>query len=533
MRLKNFKFNNYQTIIFILVIATILRLIHLKHNYALWWDSSIYLAVAKYIYTFGANGLWEPYRPLIHPIILGFFWKIGANIVIVGKFFDLIFSLSTIFLSFKITEKLYSKIAGFYTAFLLAIEPLFIMYTGLILTEPLAISISLFAIYLFINKKTIFPKLKRTTISLLIGLVASFATLTKFPLGMIIVSIFLARHITHKFAKQKYKFQDTIKEVKDSLWYCIGFAIPLIPYLIFNYLKYQDPLLPFTSGTWIISTFLWMYDTNFWFYFTNFFSVHKVFLLLIISIFLFFKNKEYKDEGKTTIFLSAVFIFCYFWFQVPRKEVRYLVLAMPFFAILMGPALVQIQNKISLILNSILSSILSKLNHSINSIFLNSFIKKILSKVTFITASLMIITIILFQSAPTDSVRLTYSEYQEPLEKLGNFIEDQNFEGMVLVSSPYIAEFIDNALFPTAGVNLAEKVYEHEYGRFESILLVDCDYYCHKSDQNCQDTKKKFLSRIDQEQLLLYFDTYSFKHQECQLFFYQVVADNITKIHYP
>lgn len=508
-KLIHFLRDNY---IFALIItlAVALRTYHLLQNYALWWDSSIYLAVAKYIYSSGTSGLWEPYRPLVHPILLGFFWKLGANIAAIGKILDLIFSITTITLSFQITKKLYSKAAGLYTAFILAIEPLFIMYTGLILTEPLALTIALLTIYLFITQNSLHSPLKSLEQKyrhLSIGVLAALAALTKFPLGVIFFAMLLARQLDDSF---KYKnIQKRMQSLKQSIYYCLGFTIPFIPYLIFNYIKYKDPLLPFTTGSWIVTTFLWQYDTNFWFYFTHFFGVHQIFLLLMIAIPIYFIKKDFKDEGRTTIFLSATLLFCYFWLQVPRKEVRYLVLVLPFFAILIGPILATIQQKIT------------------------EFYKKITTYsdgkpvtwqkvIPFFSAITVLIIILVSQTNPNISIAYTYSEYQTPLEELGEYIEENQFEGMILASSPYIAEHIDNSLFPTAGVDLAEAVYDHEYGRFDYVLLVDCDLVCQEGDAECEEAKDQFFKRVDQEQVLIYYDNYSFKHQTCNLFFYLI-----------
>ena len=212
--------NNW-IIISILIIALVFRLVHLNQNFNLWWDSSIYLGVSKYIYTLGSSGIWEPYRPLIHPILLGFFWKIGANVVWVGKFLDLIFSLTTIILSYKIAKRVYSKKAAYYTAFILAIAPLSIMFTGLILTEPLALTLCLAAVYLFINRETILPSWKNKYKNLMIGTIFAIAALTKFPLAMIFFSTLIARQIIAR--KQVITKHQIIKQLKESIFLLFGF----------------------------------------------------------------------------------------------------------------------------------------------------------------------------------------------------------------------------------------------------------------------------------------------------------------------
>ncbi len=507
-RIINFLTSNW-LIISILILATTLRLIHLQHNYAIWWDSSVYLGVAKYIYSAGASGMWEPYRPLIHPLILGFFWKLGANIVTIGKLLDLFFSFTAISLTYLIAKQLYSKTAGYYAALILAVEPLFIMFTGLILTEGLALTISLLAIYFFINRNKFFRSWQNRSKYLLIGALFALAALTKFPLGIIFIAALLARQLAAKFqGKTTFDLKNRMLHLQESIWYCMGFALCFLPYLILNYILYKDPLLPFTSGSWIISTFLWQYNTNFWFYFTNFFQIHELFAILAIAIPFFLINKDYKEEGKLTIFLSAMLLFLYFWLQVPRKEVRYMIIMYPFFVILMGSIIANLHQGCIQTLNRISNKISNKVNW-----------EKIVS---IIITIIFVAAIFGAQSGPAFYLNPTYSEYQYSLEKLGNYIQKNNFDGTILISSPFIGEHVDNYLFPTAGIDLAQAVYDEQLGNFDYLFLRDCDYVCQTNDLECEKAKTSFLQKVDQEQILLYLDEYETNTQTCNLYFYVV-----------
>jgi hypothetical protein len=68
-------------IIGILVFAFLIRLIFLIKNPMLWWDSTVYLGMAKYIFSSGKIGLWEYFRPLLWPIILTTSIFISNNIL--------------------------------------------------------------------------------------------------------------------------------------------------------------------------------------------------------------------------------------------------------------------------------------------------------------------------------------------------------------------------------------------------------------------------------------------------------------------
>ena len=94
----------------ILFLSLIVRIVYLSINWPLWWDAHIYIGMGKYIFSSGQIGIWESFRPLIHPTIIGAIWKLGLNPIVWGKMLDLIFSLTAIFLLYKINEKVFRRV---------------------------------------------------------------------------------------------------------------------------------------------------------------------------------------------------------------------------------------------------------------------------------------------------------------------------------------------------------------------------------------------------------------------------------------
>ena len=93
----------------ILFLSIIIRIIYLSINWPLWWDAHVYIGMGKYIFSSGQMGIWESFRPLIHPTIIGVLWKIGLNPIAWGKCLDLIFSITAVLLLYKINFKLFNK----------------------------------------------------------------------------------------------------------------------------------------------------------------------------------------------------------------------------------------------------------------------------------------------------------------------------------------------------------------------------------------------------------------------------------------
>jgi hypothetical protein len=41
------------------------------------WDESVYVGLGKYLYSNGASGIYEPFRPILLPLVLGALWKLA------------------------------------------------------------------------------------------------------------------------------------------------------------------------------------------------------------------------------------------------------------------------------------------------------------------------------------------------------------------------------------------------------------------------------------------------------------------------
>src|SRR3989344_4816748 len=309
-----------QAIISVLLLSLAVRLFYLSLKHPLWWDSHIYIGMGKYLFSNGAMGIWESFRPLVHPIILGTFWKSGFNPIFSGKLLDLTFSLVAVYLTYLVGKKIFNRETGLIAALIFSLTPLFIMFTGLILTEPLAITLALSGVYLFLdgNKKW---KL------FLSGILLSLS----FILG---IKLILKLYPLNK--------EEVWGRVKQLITFSLGFGIVIIPYLLFNYYRYGNIFEPFLSGSQIVTTSTWVYGSGITFYLTQFFFRNWIYLFFFVYLYYFIKEKHWKDTGKNVLMLSALLFLFYFTFQVPRKEVRYLVTVLPFLSVMVAYALIKI-----------------------------------------------------------------------------------------------------------------------------------------------------------------------------------------------
>lgn len=470
----------HKILLSILLIAFVFRVILLARGYGLWWDSHIYMGMGKYLFSHGSSGTWEVFRPLGLPILLGSIWKMNLPLLLIAKIFDLLFSLCSVFLVYLITEKVYNKTTALYATGIFATIPLFILYTGLVLTEPLTILCSLLSMYLFILRK----EMKYPFIVLsFAGIFASVAFLTKFPIGVILAAFLLA--IVFRKGHTWYHIKTKIKE---SSVLIISFCLPTLPFFIFNYAQYNDPFIPLTTGSWIIGTFTWLYDTSTLFYFKEFFTSNFIFIFSIIGIILFFYNKEWKKESKSAIYFSAILLFFYFWQSVARKEVRYMTLILPFFCI-------------------ITAQVLQKMLYHIKKYNTWGITQK-----SFIALSILIILLSHLNSID----QLPYTPQDVVMQNVAHLYEENNWNGAIFSTHPFLLGFLDNKMHPTtASPDSALFEYERLKTTIETIVLRDCDILCQETDTICNSQKDEFFAKVKNENTLVFSQKYDI--DQCQL----------------
>jgi len=476
MNLKN---NDYQSILqklkvvfwkrplfFIILFSVIFRLAYLLFNLPLWWDSHVYIGMAKYIFSAGQLGIWEIFRPLLHSIILGLFWKIGLNVIIIGKLLDILFSVLAIYLTYKIGKEIFNEKIALLGTILFSFNSLFLMFNGLILTEPLAIFLGLMGTFLFIkiskNKSAEIStdistnKKKEYLLLLFSGLFLGLSFMSKFPMGI----IFAAAGISLLF-----KRTNLFNKIREGLILLFGFLIPVIPYLIFNHYKYQNILLPFTEGSQIVTTATWAYGSGILYYFIHFFLAYPLFLFFFVYCYEFIKNKHWKDYRKLILLLIPLLVLIYFIY-VPRKEIRYLVLIIPFISILSAYSIIKTYHYLK--------------NHAQPLIWPKAFI--IICTIAIIVYFLPVFG---FENIPT-----MQKEVQET-------IQNYNIKGTILSSDPSLVSYVDNPLtILSAGMWYGPQIYEQNKHNYDLLFINDCDFICAPEDNQCVKEREGFFNII-------------------------------------
>lgn len=305
-------------IIAILAISLIVRLFLLFQNHNIWWDASVYLGMGKALYSNYHIGIWEPLRPILWPLVLGFFWKLGFNVILVGNLLQVILSLGIIYLTYSIAKTALGDKEALTSAAIIAFTPVMINFTFRLYTEIPAVFLSLLSLRLLQKNKYLDS-----------GFIAGLAFLTKFPAGLVLVS--------------------SMSKIKKLIF---GFVIAIIPYFIYNYVRYNDILLPIKEGKYVIKyAGIWLFQQPWHFYLAEFINQNIFYAFSIIGLFLILKHKS------RIIPVTGLLLLTYFSFE-PHKEARFMILFLPYFAMMSAYGISKLKIRYSAIIVAIVSLVL-------------------------------------------------------------------------------------------------------------------------------------------------------------------------------
>ncbi len=468
----------YNVIFFTLIIFFILiRVLLFFTDRILWFDEPIYIGIGKWLFSSGRAGIFEALRPLLLPVMLGFLWKIHINPLIGGLILELLFGvlglISIWFISLEFMSKKYAVLSTlfFSSSFLL------LVCGTKVLTDVPALSIGLLSVLFFIRKKRAVA-----------GLLAGLSFMTKFPYALIILSFIIFEFVDYLSRRKSLK-----RFIKDSLTLALSFIVVVIPYLLFNQVRYNSMLYPFKCANEVIQTCTWLYKGGPFFYILVALKENFLFLLLIAALWYFIKNiiklgkyhKNFYGENRIVfLLLLLLLMFTVYFSTLGRKDERY-------FLTMLGPL-------------SILSAYgFYCLETSITKLLKRDILKKI--------KILTFIVIVVFFSMSfykqidylIDSSKGYYSS-KGAGELLVFMSESLKDDDVILATDILPAAYFDNRIVSFSSLEYAVKILEQHSGEKGIILINTCDYPCRSEDLKCAGLKKSFLEEVNSTRKLVF-----------------------------
>lgn len=441
-------------LIYIAILAAFLALQAFSLNIQadLWWDSSVYVGMGKYIYSFGESGLWEPSRPLAWPLIIGFYWKIGIDYLFFSKLTIILFGVASAALTYKIALKLFNVTVATYTLLFLCLSSTFFIYNGVLQTEIPSMFFFLLGFYFFLQKKT---KLS--------GFIFGTAVMTRFFQVFLIIPIILS--LIYLLVKGK-------ERIKNIALFMLCFFIPIIPYLIFNMYLYNDMLYPLSLQAFMTKNTGWIFNHSASFYFTSLFKEN---FLIVFSLFgiiaLFRKNFEKK------IFLF-IFLFAFGLYTLAKhKEMRLLISILPFL-------------------------------YAITSLGFLSFFKKFgLYKKPLI---IIMMAVFLIQA----STQLRFNKYDDHFDPFYAYMGSASIKDGIWISNPsFIAltnKKADELIYYPIYNSTKAKYLQSKINDASLVMFNTCDVMpCHPDDKRCILETEKLIGAFSKNLRLMHNSTYN------------------------
>lgn len=210
-------------IIIILIVSIMIYSLFLFANPVTMWDENVYLGNARS--HIGTSNFTEDFRfPLLEYVIASIWFIVGESLI-VARIIMILFSLASILAFYLITKEFFKKsLLRIISTALFAFSPLMIYWSFRIYTDIPALCCMLFSIWLFLK----YLNRKKTPLILGAGALASLAFLFRFPI--ILFAIVLGSYLLIK------------KMFKPIIYFALGAIVILIPWLLFNYIKYNNPI---------------------------------------------------------------------------------------------------------------------------------------------------------------------------------------------------------------------------------------------------------------------------------------------------
>jgi hypothetical protein len=264
------------------------------------WDEAVYIGMGKFLFSGGHVGLWEIFRPVALPIMLGPGYALGKTIIwakLIAFMFAIAYTALACVFAKSVTQRS-APLAGI----LILLTPVFFFQSFQVMTEiPAGTFIILSLLFAHNNR------------FMLAGAAAGVAFLFKFPAGLVIAAIIawlLLRKDTHS----------SIKVVA-------AFTMVIAPYLVASHLAYGSLFEMFrmasiaqSNPVHVVSSAL----ANLFYYPWK--LVQNPLLLFAIPGIISIKKKAHN-----LAFITLLLFIIYFT-VIPNKQLRFALLFLPLIA---------------------------------------------------------------------------------------------------------------------------------------------------------------------------------------------------------
>lgn len=329
-----------KAMIIVLILSFAVRIMFLFYSPVRGWDETIYLNLGHDLssnplsYSL-KNAGWSDFIPSNDPIygwpnigfrapllpyIISLFYFVKMSFLI--PFLIPTFAALSVYLVYILGKNLFNKEVGLYSSMIFSVVPIHLLCSEKVWSDVLVV---FFMLLTFISFWIGYEKNNKKH-KVLFGVFLALSILSRYT-AMWLVPVFLLffifRDRSIKFLKDKY------------LWFGISaFALILIPWLIYGYVYYGNPIGSFIHG-FKASTY-WGGVQSWNYFFKNFWRIFSAIAVLFVPAFLYVFYKKDFLKREVYLLLTWVILFFAMAMYMPHKEDRYILLAVPVISLISG-----------------------------------------------------------------------------------------------------------------------------------------------------------------------------------------------------
>ncbi len=451
-KISTIKKNRERTVLIIASIIVIALGINFYAKSATyWWDESTYIGMGRFIETGGSIGFWENFRPPVIPLTIALLEMFRTPTEVERLVISSVFAILLLYATLKLAKKNDEETAH-WALLLLITAPVIIKLSPRILADiPSTAIITISAVLLFSNKRM--PA----------GIVHGIAILTRFP-QIIYIPAFTI-YIWWDAITNGTK-ENMLKAVKQTMQYVTGIGIIVGVYTAFQkivfgsfteYIFYAQAVPKIGSAK--------LFPTITTFYFSYLATTILLLPLLIIGIIYYTKN--YKTEKKGIFLTIATALMIGYLTQFPYREERFLVMALPFIAVISAKGLKIVQK----ILRNAVSAGAEK---------------------AFTIIVIVLIVIMTMQGISQAGLSIgQYTPQEKEYYKKISEIKTKEGEIILMAETDALALTKQKIRF-LGGIQYARKELERLKPNAAAFAWNNCTYACPAGDLDCDEEKRMF-----------------------------------------
>ncbi|PIN87039.1 hypothetical protein COV19_01825 [Candidatus Woesearchaeota archaeon CG10_big_fil_rev_8_21_14_0_10_44_13] len=475
-------------VISFLAVYSLIQLAGLSGFYPYGWDESVYLQAGRYIISGGNDGFLENLRPLFFPLMLAPF----SYSIFMSRLFVLALSIAALWIVYKIAGKHLDPTLSWILPVIMAVFPFYYLSSNSILTEIPGLFLHVLCIYLFFEKKYFFS-----------GMTAFLAFFTRFTSGIYLPLLFIGVLFLEK---RKDMF-------RSASMFILGAVVGSSSFLVNTYLFYPETKDVFIATIYPILNqfgFIFTGDEGLLFYpgymlrwtVLSVFAIAGIFFILRPFISGLINGEKTGDPLKKKVIVLALALLPFSYLLIaPHKEIRYLIIILPWIAYLMCFGIAE---TIRLIMRNIPKKR-----------------RKTASAAIFIVLAFMSLSMIL------DSAALVREFYYAPEQLYDDYyfaLKGLPHDNKILTSLPMIQ----------TGARIVIGYYDTGYF-YEKLNQDDYDYVyyttewlpCAKDDPGCLKIRESTLDNLEKNYAL--YLNYSFYNSDFLIYSRKGLGGNIIK----